>query len=66
MNIETYSANVRTMYEAVKYAAVTDKQTEGYVEAEVLPEIASGTAPENVGTMDEEVADYAVTYQQKE
>ena len=25
MNIETYSANVRTMYEAVKYAAVTDK-----------------------------------------
>ena len=31
MNIETASANVRTMGEAVKDAAVPGKQTEGYL-----------------------------------
>ena len=36
MNIETASANVRTMGEAVKYAAVPCKQTGVYVEDEVL------------------------------
>ena len=31
MNLETDSANVITMGEAVKAAAVTDKHTEGYI-----------------------------------
>ena len=38
MNIETASANIGTMDEAVKAAAVPDKQTEESVEAEVLTE----------------------------
>ena len=42
MNLATDSANVRTIGEAMKAAAVPIKQTEGYVEAEVLSEGASG------------------------
>ena len=42
MNLETAPANVRTMDEAVKSVAVPDKQTEESIEAEVLPEGASG------------------------
>ena len=42
MNLETASANIRTMVEAVKAAAVPDKQTEISVESEVLYEGASG------------------------
>ena len=37
MNIETASENVRTMDEAVKAAAVPDKQNEESVESELLP-----------------------------
>ena len=44
MNIETASANVRTMGEAVKAAAVPGKQTEGYIESEILYEGASVSA----------------------
>ena len=44
MNLETASANVRTMGEAMKAAAVPDKQTEGSVKAEVLSEVSSGSA----------------------
>ena len=44
MNIETASANVRTMCEAVKSAAVPGKQTEGYIESEILYEGASVSA----------------------
>ena len=42
MNIETVSANVRKMGEAVKSYGITGKQTEGYVEAEALSEGSSG------------------------
>ena len=42
--LETSYKKFRTMGEAVKYAYVLDKQTEGSVESEVLPEGASGTA----------------------
>ena len=38
MNIEKASANVITMDEEVKAAAVPDKQNEEYVKAEVVPE----------------------------
>ena len=38
MNLETASANVRTMYEAVKADAVPDKQNEESVKTKVLPE----------------------------
>ena len=41
MNIETASANVIAMGESMKAADITDKHTEGYVEAEALPEGAS-------------------------
>ena len=36
MNIEIDSANVRTLYEYVKYTALSNEQTEESVEAEVL------------------------------
>ena len=52
MNIETASANVITMDEAVKDAAVPNKQTEESVKAKLLPEVSSGEASANVGTMD--------------
>ena len=42
MNIETGSENVRTMGEAVKSTAVPGKHTEGYVDAGVISEGASG------------------------
>ena len=45
MSLETASANVRTMGESVKAAAVPSKQTEVCVEAEVIYEGSSG-APE--------------------
>ena len=44
MNIETASANVRSMSEALKSAAVPGKQTEGYIESEILYEGASVSA----------------------
>ena len=44
MNIEKYSADVRTMGESVKAAAIPGKQNEGYVEAEALSEVTSGEA----------------------
>ena len=52
MNLETAPANVRTMDEAVKSAAVPDKQTKESFEAEVHPEGDSGADYENVETMD--------------
>ena len=51
MNIESSYANVRTFDEAIQDAGVPDKQTEEYVEAEVLPEGSSGTASEKFETM---------------
>ena len=44
MNLETASENVRTMGEAVKAFFVPSKQTEVYIEAEVLSEGSSGAA----------------------
>ena len=44
MNIETASEMFRTMGEAMKAAFIPSKHTEGYVEAEVLSEGASGEA----------------------
>ena len=44
MNIETASANFRTMGEVVKASAVPGKQTEGYIEAGVLSEGSSVAA----------------------
>ena len=55
MNLETYSANVITIDEAVKAAAVHDQQNEWYIESEVLSEVSSGAASENVVTMDETI-----------
>ena len=55
MNLETYSANVITIDEAVKSAAVHDQQNEWYVESEVLSEVSSGAASENFVTMDETI-----------
>ena len=60
MNIETASAHVRTIDEAVKYAAVPDKYTEEHAEAEVLPERASGAYDVNIGTIDEYVSSTVV------
>ena len=47
MNIETASANVRTMGKAVKYATITGKQTKVFVESGVLSEgsISAAEAP---------------------
>ena len=44
MNLETTSANVITIGEAVKAAAVPGKNTEGYIEDEVISEGSSGAA----------------------
>ena len=53
MNIETASANVRTMDGDVKAAAVHYKKTEESIEAEVLPERDSVADSASFGTMDE-------------
>ena len=47
MSIETASVNVITMDEAVKDAAVPDKQNEEYVEAKLLP---GKKSPEDLDT----------------
>ena len=44
MNIEIASANFRTMGEDLKAFAITDKQTRGYIQAQVHPEGASGAS----------------------
>ena len=44
------------MDEAIKYSAIPDQENESSVESEVLPEGASSSASENVGTMDEDLA----------
>ena len=64
MNLDTVSENIRTMEEAVKDAAVPDKQTEESVEDELLTEVASGAYYKNIWIMDEEVASASVTDQQ--
>ena len=48
MNIETASANVITMDESLKSAAVPDKQNEEYVESELLIEGASGADSQKI------------------
>ena len=55
MNIETGSADVRTMDESVKDDVVLDQQNEKSVESGSLPKGASAAAYANVGTMDEAV-----------
>ena len=52
------------MYEAMKAGAVPDKHTEEYVEAELLPEVASGASSANVLEMDEDISVAAVPDQQ--
>ena len=49
------------MDEAVKSAAVPDQQNEASVEAEVIPEGASGASSANIVTMDDAVADSDIT-----
>ena len=56
MNLETASANFRTMDEAIKHANVTDQYNGESVEAKVLTEGAIASASKNVGTKDEAVA----------
>ena len=56
MNLEKSSTNIRKMDEAMKASAILDKKTEEYVESEVILEGSSGTALENIGTMDEYIA----------
>ena len=63
MHIEKYSENVITMDEAVKAAALPDKQTAWSVEYEVLPEGASSAAYANFRTTEKDVASAAGTDQ---
>ena len=51
------------MGEAVKAAVVPDKQTEEYVEAQVLTEGASGVDSENIGTKDKDSSAATVPFQ---
>ena len=52
------------MGKAVKAAVVPDRQTEEYVEAQVLPEGSSGADSANIGTKDKDSSAATVPYQQ--